>query len=131
MDMKRKGSVAERELIHMLWENGWACIRSAGSGSTQFPSPDILAGNKIRKIAIESKVSTSPNKYFEKSEIKQLVNFCDYFGSEPWVAIKFKNKNWFFFNIEDLKQTEKGYSVNEKMCDLKGLTPQEFLNIQE
>lgn len=121
MNWKKKGTDAERELIHMFWNNAWACIRSAGSGSMSFPSPDILAGNAVRKIAVESKVSTKPNKYFLKEEIKQLKNFCEYFGAEPWIALKFRNKEWFFFNIEDLKETPKGFSVNEKMCDLKGI----------
>ena len=129
MNLKKKGIDAERELIHLFWQHGWACIRSAGSGSTQFPSPDILAGNIIRKIAIESKVSSIPNKYFDKNEIKQLKNFCDYFGSEPWIAVKFKGKSWYFFNIEDLKETPKGFSINEKMCELKGLKTEEFFTL--
>ena len=129
MNLKRKGIQAERELIKLFWENGWGCIRSAGSGSTQYPSPDILAGNKLRKIAIESKVSSSSSKYFEKKEIKQLQNFCDYFGAESWLAIKFQNKNWFFLTVEDLKETNKGFSITEINCDIKGLTPEEFFLI--
>ena len=33
MSTKSKGTNAERELIHNLWANGYAAIRSAGSGS--------------------------------------------------------------------------------------------------
>jgi Holliday junction resolvase len=52
---KIKGSNAERELLRMFWASSWACIRSAGSGSMHFPSPDLLAANKIRRLAIEVK----------------------------------------------------------------------------
>ncbi len=47
---KSKGSAAERELIHKFWANSWGAIRVAGSGSSQFPSPDILVGSKIERL---------------------------------------------------------------------------------
>jgi len=50
---KAKGSKGERELIKFFNESGWVAIRSAGSGSSQYPSPDILAGNAMRRLAIE------------------------------------------------------------------------------
>ena len=42
---KSKGSKAERDLIHMFWAKGFGAMRAAGSGSTQHPSPDVIAGN--------------------------------------------------------------------------------------
>jgi Holliday junction resolvase - archaeal type len=42
---KSKGSKAERDLIHLFWSKGFAAMRAAGSGSSQHPSPDILAGD--------------------------------------------------------------------------------------
>ena len=38
MSLKSKGSNAERQLLHMFWDAGWACLRSAGSGSMNHPS---------------------------------------------------------------------------------------------
>jgi Holliday junction resolvase len=63
MKLKAKGSNAERELVHMFWDKGWAAIRVAGSGSSQYPSPDVLAGNNLRKLAVECKASGELNKY--------------------------------------------------------------------
>ena len=61
---KKKGINAERELIHMFWAEKWAAIRVAGSGSSKYPSPDILAGNNLRKLAIECKaISGIKNKF--------------------------------------------------------------------
>ena len=114
---KIKGSNAERELVRKFWANGWACIRSAGSGSMHFPSPDILAGNKIRRLAIEVKCTKDNKKYFPLEEIKQLYNFSSYFGAEPWIAIKFSTA-WVFVNPEDLKQTENNYVFYKKDIEM-------------
>lgn len=103
---KIKGTKAERELINMFWENGWAAIRSAGSGSMHFPSPDILAGNKLRRLAIEVKTTKEEKKYFPEEEVKQLINFSSYFGAEPWFAIKFNNKEWAFITPDSLKKAK-------------------------
>ena len=54
--MKSKGTRGERELFHLFWNNQWGCIRTAGSGSTPLPAPDLLASKKNRYLAIECKV---------------------------------------------------------------------------
>jgi Holliday junction resolvase len=64
----------------------------AGSGSSKYPSPDILAGNNSRKTAIECKASKSAAKYFTKEEISALKEFSTLFGAEPWVAVRFDRK---------------------------------------
>ena len=76
MSQKSKGSNAERELIHKFWANGFAAIRSAGSGSMKYPSPDILAARGDRVIAIECKITQNPYKYFEKQEIIDGDTYC-------------------------------------------------------
>lgn len=111
MSAKSRGSNAERDLIRKFWAAGWAAMRAAGSGSTQFPSPDILASNNVRKVAIECKLTTDTRKYFPKQEINELKFFADRFGAEPWVAIKFFRKEWLFFTLEDLDETPLGYVV--------------------
>ena len=78
---KRKCTNAERKLIKKLWANSWAAIRSAGSWTMHFPSPDLLVGNKIKKLAIEVKSIKDIKKYFTEENIKQLINFSDYFGA--------------------------------------------------
>ena len=125
---KVKGSNAERELIKKFWANGWAAIRSAGSGSMHFPSPDLLVGNKLRKLAIEVKAISDKRKYFTEEDIKQLVNFSDYFGAEPWIAIKFINIGWFFLNPEDITKTKENYVVSIDDAERKGLSFEELIN---
>lgn len=112
MSRKSKGINAERDLIHKFWASGWAALRAAGSGSSQFPSPDVLASNNFRKIAIEAKVTKDEKKYFTQKEIEELKYFSQKFGAEPWVAIKFIRKQWVFFTIEDLNETKNNYVIS-------------------
>ena len=44
------------------------------------------------------------------------------------IGVKFKGFSWFFFMLEDLKQTEKGFSINKKLCELKGISFDEMVN---
>ncbi len=122
MSFKRKGINAERDLIHKLWELGWAAIRSAGSGSSHYPSPDIIAGKLGRRLAIECKITASERKYFPIDEIRNLEYFAKHFGAEPFVSVKFPKKEWFFFTLEDLKETKNGFSIGSDDCDLKGIS---------
>jgi Holliday junction resolvase len=128
MSLKAKGTNAERELVKKFWATGWAAIRSAGSGSMHFPSPDILAGNKVRRLAVESKVTKEDKKYFPKEEIRQLLNFSSYFGAEPWLAIKFPDVGWVFVNPEDLEEGKESFSFSQAMSERKGLTFDELIS---
>jgi len=123
---KTKGSNAERELVHKFWEYGWACIRVAGSGSSKYPSPDLLAGNARRKLAIECKITGGVSQYFDEEEIESLRFFAKTFGAESWVAIKMERK-WRFLMLEDLKETPSGFAVNANLFSLKGLTFEELV----
>jgi holliday junction resolvase Hjr len=122
MSRKAKGTSAERELIHNFWNNGWAAFRAAGSGSSRYPCPDIIAGNSLRKIAIEVKFINSDSKYFTKDEVDDLKEFCHIFGCEAWVGIKFQGKGWHFFSVEDLRQTEQSYCISIADSELKGFS---------
>lgn len=127
MNHKGKGSAAERELIHMFWREDWAAFRAAGSGSTKYPCPDVIAGNAIRKLAIEVKSIAADAKYFPKVEIEALRLFSHRFGCEAWVGIRFSAGKWFFFSLEDLKETRLGYSIRVRDAELKGFTFSELI----
>lgn len=127
MSHKSKGIRGEREVINLFWSEGWAAIRSAGSGSMHFPSPDILAGNKLRALAIECKVTKDTRKYFEKKEVRDLKSFSEYFGAEPWIAVKFRREDWCFINTEDLDETDKCYCITEEKAKRKGLKFKEVI----
>ena len=127
MRRKAKGINAERELIHLLWEQGWAAIRVAGSGSSKYPSPDILTGNGIRSLAIECKSSGKSARYLPKKEIEELVSFSRSFGAEPWVGVRFDKKEWLFLPANNLRETENSFVVQAKGAQLKGLLLEEMI----
>ena len=93
----------------------------AGSGSSQYPSPDIIAGNGARFLAIEVKITSDTKKYFPKEEIESLKLFAQKFGSEAWIAVKFPRAPWHFVSIEDLRETDKCFVVDLPMAKKKGL----------
>ena len=127
MSRKSKGINAERELVHLFWETKeWSAIRVAGSGSSGFPCPDVLAGNRIRKLAIECKTVNAKSKYLTNENITQLNEFAAIFGAEPWIGVKFKS-DWFFLSMDDLKKTEKGYAISKDLAKNKGLLFEELV----
>ena len=128
MSLKSKGINAERELVHKFWSIGWACVRIAGSGSSKYPSPDLIAGNNIRRFAIETKTSCGKIQYFSKKEIEELRYFADHFGAESWVSIKFKGLKWIFLSLEDLMETGKSFAASKDLCERRGLSFEELTN---
>jgi len=110
---KAKGTAAENELIKQFWEKEWCCVRVAGSGSTQFPSPDLLAGNSFRKIVMEVKVVNGIKKYFTGREIRDLDYFAEKFGAEAWIGVKFEAGQWFFIPTTELEKTKsENFSIS-------------------
>ena len=125
---KKKGTRAERDLLELFWNTSdWAAIRAPGSGSARFPSPDIIAGNKTRKIAIECKYTRKRAQYLTKEEVAQLATFSRKFNAEPWIGVKFAGKGFFFLSLDDLKETPKFYMISYKMALDKGLKFDELI----
>tara|TARA_Y100000034_G_C6909945_1_gene423973 strand:- start:12939 stop:13352 length:414 start_codon:yes stop_codon:yes gene_type:complete len=127
---KQKGSNAERELIHKFWKHDWAACRIAGSGSMSYPSPDILASNNIRKLAIECKATGNTKQYITKKQVDELKLFSSKFGAESWIGVRFDSDRWYFFNIEDMKISRgKNYLIDFKTAKLKGLMFKELIGV--
>ena len=103
MSSKSKGSRNERELLHLLWQSKFAVVRSAGSGLSSYPNPDLIASNGKRNLAIECKSLKSNVKYLKEYDIKQIVDFAKKFGAEPWFGIRSNNKGWYFIDPTKLK----------------------------
>ena len=128
MSIKSKGSNAERELLHMFWKKGWACLRSAGSGSMKYPGPDLLVGNLIRRMAIECKLTKESKLYLNQHDVEQLGEFSKVFDARPLFAVKFPKIGWLFLNIGDLEKTPKGYVIDLKVAELRGVTFEELIS---
>ncbi|MBI2651978.1 Holliday junction resolvase [Candidatus Woesearchaeota archaeon] len=127
MSSKSKGYKAEIELLHMFWSKKWATMRSAGSGSMKYPGPDLIASNKVRTLAIECKSTKDKKKYLDEYDVRQLKDFCDIFGAEPWFAVRFTRKDWLFLSLEDIEKTERGYVIDAKVAERRGLLIDELI----
>ncbi len=127
MANKHKGSNAERELLHMFWNEGFACIRVAGSGCMPEPSCDLLAGNGILKLAIECKATKEKKKYLEKRQMSELKKFAGMFGLTPLVAIKFCRKGWWLISPDKLEDTGKCLAISLEAMEKKGISFKELI----
>ncbi len=116
--MKQKGSAAERELVTMMWGANFGAIRAAGSGVQRFYSPDVLASNGSRIMAVECKSTKYKQQYFEHEQVRQLQEFAKIFNAEAWLAVKFSTE-WKFFKPEDLKKTKNNLVVKHNSEDAK------------
>ena len=125
---KAKGTAAENELIHMFWESSWVAVRVAGSGSTKYPAPDILASCNLKKLVMEIKVVNSTKKYFTGQEIRDLEFFAQQFGAQSWVGIKFQENQWFFIPTHGLEITkEENYVISLVSIKRIGFTFDEMI----
>lgn len=119
---KTKGTSAERDLIHKFWERGWAAVRVAGSGANAYPSPDIIASNNLRKLAIEVKATRGDAQYITKEQIGQLQDFCARFGAEAWIAVRFDNRGWHFVSLEELRETGAAFVLDYAKAQSLGMS---------
>jgi Holliday junction resolvase len=87
----------------------------------------LIASNKFRTLAIECKSTKKNKKYLDDEDIKQLKEFCDIFGAEPWFAVRFARMNWLFLSLEDIEKTEKGYVIDSTVAERRGLLIDELL----
>jgi len=118
---KTKGANAERELLHMLSDAGFAVVRVAGSGTMAETSADLIAGNISKKFVIECKTCKKNKRYLEKQQINDLKKFAKKFGFPPLIAVKFSRKGWWFIEPEKLDDVGKGLAISLEDIQKRGL----------
>ncbi len=133
---KRKGTRYERELFHMFWENDWVALRTAGSGSTPLPAPDLMVSGMViaplekksrRTLAIECKAIKSNRKYFPKKEIDELNLFANKFGADPYIAIRFDRIGWFFIHTKNIGFAKTQHYISLDLAQKEGLKFEEII----
>jgi len=126
---KQKGSYAERELVKMLWERGYASVRAAGSGSGPLPSPDVVSSNGKTTLAFECKFFSAEYVHLEFEQIAQLVEFSQKFGAVPFVAIRYAGKEWRFLDLARVERTRgENFKVSKTFAYGNGLTFDQLLD---
>ena len=121
--MAKKGSAEERDLVHKLWDLGFAAMRApASGGATKKPLPDVIAGNGKIYLAIEVKTTTKDKVYIDAPQIEALIEFAETFGATSYVGVKFKYTKWYFVATENLQTTRTGnYKVEKDFVIEHGL----------
>ena len=122
----RKGANAERELIHALFEKGFSVIRTAGSGKTPLPAPDLIALKPGKMLAFECKAWSAANLAIPLAQMQELVSWCKRAGVQPLVGWKVPRKGWFFLRPGQLHSTEKFHLISRKDAMQKGLSLEEI-----
>ncbi|PIN98295.1 MAG: hypothetical protein COT90_05060 [Candidatus Diapherotrites archaeon CG10_big_fil_rev_8_21_14_0_10_31_34] len=111
-----KGANAERELLRIIYDNGFGCVRIAGSGATILPSPDIVALSPNKKISFECKAWNSNYLNVSITQMTELIKWGEISGTEVFVAWKIPQKGWLFLKPEDFAKKAKSYSINQKQA---------------
>lgn len=106
-----KGASAERELMRLFAERGFAVARSAGSGKNQLPTPDLVVLKNGRHICIECKAWRAKYLSISALQMEDLKKWRQMSGGEMFIAWKYPNRGWFFLKIEDFN-FGKNYSIS-------------------
>ena len=119
--MYGKGSILERELLELFWRGGFACVRSAGSGRTRHPNPDLLVSNGRTTYSIECKSSKQKIIRIYKEQVDDLLKFSKIFGAKPFIAVRFNRNEWLFLKPNQLEKSRTGnYRISLELAKRKG-----------
>ncbi|MFH1630647.1 MAG: Holliday junction resolvase Hjc [Candidatus Aenigmatarchaeota archaeon] len=97
----RKGYMAERSLVHELYNMGYAVIRAPHSGSINIASPDIVAIKNGKVIVIECKAHKKGFKV-DETQLKELQEWENRAGARAYIAWKISRKGWHFLKLADV-----------------------------
>lgn len=107
-----KGARSERELLHLLYDNGYSVIRSAGSGVNSI-SPDLLGIKAGKGIALECKAWDRGSISIEKEKFVSLVKWRDNTGMDTYIAWRMSGSGWFFITLDEMSENGKSYTVTK------------------
>ena len=127
-----KGANAERELMKVLFADGFAVVRAGGSGVNVLPSPDLLALKQSNIFIFECKAWKGGYLYLEEYKIQQLEEFAKRSGGKIIIAWKVPHHGWLFIGHEKLKKTKKNFfTISLKEAEKNCITLEVLAGIQK
>lgn len=126
------GNLSENQLCDIAREEyGYAEIRSPGSGTKDVAYPDVALVKAVydrdygiyektistKVVAVELKNNNHGTAWYDKQEIKELADWADRAGADAYAGLKPDMRTfdqWFFIPIDELHETEKGYSIRKQ-----------------
>ena len=127
MSHYKKGANAERELVHTLFDRGFSVIRTAGSGKTSLPAPDIIALKPGRQLAFECKAWNANSLSIHIASMEEFLGWCERAGTIPIVAWKVPRQGWLFLRPDHLHRTAKFCLISKKEAFEKAFTLEEII----
>ncbi|MBM3229450.1 hypothetical protein FJZ26_03395 [Candidatus Parvarchaeota archaeon] len=117
----KKGSRAERELIHAFSQAGFSVIRAAGSGANSL-SPDLLAFKGPRQYAFESKAREGTSLSVSKEQYLGLKIWEENTGITTFVAWRKNREGWRFIRLNLFEENMASYSASRERANLANIT---------
>jgi len=111
MNHYAKGANFERKIVSDFWAHGFAAMRAAGSGTTTYPVPDVIAVKGGRIILVECK-ATKKDRLSLKDNMLELKKFADISCAEAYIAMKFYKKEPRFYGL-DIQLAKGNYTITE------------------
>ncbi|MFH1788479.1 MAG: Holliday junction resolvase Hjc [Candidatus Altiarchaeota archaeon] len=108
----KKGANFERGIVSLFWENGWAAVRAAGSGTTKYPVPDVVAVKDCEVVLVECK-TTSKDRIHLKAAVEGFKRFARISGARAYISVKFDREKPRFYDICEILVAGK-YTVTKK-----------------
>ncbi len=108
----RRGADFERELISLFWEVGWSAVRAAGSGTTAYPVPDVVAFGQEQAYVIECK-TTAKDRLSLKAAATNLARFTEGTDAVGLIAIKFLRRGFRFYYLDWLAR-KGSHTITDK-----------------
>lgn len=121
-----KGARFEREVKNYLQDRGFAVIRASKSGVDGI-SPDLVVLSSTTKFCLECK-AWSNSLHFEKAKMEIMHSFEQKTGIPYYIAWKYPRREWRFFPLTVLKETNNGYSLSSSELDY-GLIIEQLIGI--
>jgi Holliday junction resolvase len=93
----RRGFDVERELVHKLWNHGFAVVRGPASGARaqRLFYPDVLAVYKGKIFVFEVKyVNKSKKIVIPIQKLNRLREFAERAGGTSLIAVKISGRGW-------------------------------------
>ncbi len=95
----KKGARAERELAEILWNNGWAVVRSAGSGHTY--APDVVGVRRGFVVGFECKAVEKDVVYVRREQLEKMKTWEERAGGIVVIAWRKNGKRWKIFEPKE------------------------------
>lgn len=106
-----KGARAERELMEILFRNGFQVARIAGSGKNKHDCPDVIAIKNGVTYILECKAWAQTRLYVRNEQIEGLYVWLKQ-GALPFVAWKVPRKGWYLFPPAIMSPTDKSWTIS-------------------